>query len=234
MLSMRTTRKNPPSVRHHAPKLDSTYKEKSNALRLLMHLRASGIHDVGALAAIENTPRDLFVEDTFRDHAYEDTALPIACGQTISQPLVVAEMTQTLELAPGHRVLEIGTGSGYQAAILSRIARRVYTIERHAELLKQAEERFNKLKLTNIMAKCADGAKGWKEGAPFDRIIVTAAAKDIPQALADQLAPSGIMIIPIGENVASQVLLKVTKLVDGSITRKPLMSVRFVPLVSEN
>jgi protein-L-isoaspartate(D-aspartate) O-methyltransferase len=222
------------SRRHHTPKLDSTYQEMPDRLRLLMHLRGNGITDTHVLAAIENTPRDIFVEETFRSHAYEDTALPISCGQTISQPLIVAEMTQSLELNANHRVLEIGTGSGYQAAILCRIARRVYTIERHAELLMQAEARFKKLKLTNIMAKCGDGSKGWKEGAPFDRIIVTAAAKEVPQPLLDQLAPGGIMIIPVGESVASQVLLKITKAADGHLTRKPLMGVRFVPLVSDN
>jgi len=219
--------------RHHTPKFDSTYEEMPDKLRLIMQLRGSGITDTNVLAAIEQTPRDIFVEETFRGHAYEDTALPIACGQTISQPLVVAEMTQSLELTSAHRVLEIGTGSGYQAAILARIARRVYTIERHAELLMQAEARFKKLKLTNIMAKCGDGSKGWKEGAPFDRIIVTAAAKEVPPPLAEQLAPGGIMIIPIGESVASQVLIKITKGQDGAISRKPLMAVRFVPLVED-
>ncbi len=221
--------------RRHTPKLDSTYEEMPDRLRLLMQLRGAGITDTNVLAAIEQTPRDIFVEETFRSHAYEDTALPISCGQTISQPQVVAEMTQALEITANHRVLEIGTGSGYQAAILCRIARRVYTIERHAELLMQAEARFKKLKLTNLMSKCGDGSKGWKEGAPFDRIIVTAAAQDVPPALVEQLAPGGIMVIPVGESVASQVLLKITKDAGGDkISRKPLMAVRFVPLVCDN
>jgi protein-L-isoaspartate(D-aspartate) O-methyltransferase len=222
------------SRRQHTPKLDSTYEEMPDRLRLLMQLRGNGITDTNVLAAIEQTPREIFVEETFRSHAYEDTALPISCGQTISQPQIVADMTQALELTSNHRVLEIGTGSGYQAVVLARIARRVYTIERHPELLMQAEARFKKLKLTNIMSKCGDGSKGWKEGAPFDRIIVTAAAKEIPPQLLEQLAPGGIMIIPVGESVASQVLIKISKASDGYITRKPLMSVRFVPLVSDN
>lgn len=203
----------------------------AHRLRLLMQLRSKGIHSTDVLAAIENTPRELFVEESFRDHAYDDTALPIACGQTISQPLVVAEMTQALELAANSRVLEVGTGSGFQAAILARIARRVYTIERHRDLLSLAEARFKELKLTNIVTKCGDGSKGWKEGAPFDRIIVTAAAEEIPTPLIEQLAPGGIMIIPVGGSIADQMLLKVRKNDDNSISTESLMGVRFVPLV---
>ncbi len=222
-----TRKTNHRRTRNHTPDEDTL----AHSLRLLMKLRSSGITDTDVLAAIENTPREIFVEESFRDHAYDDTALPIACGQTISQPLVVAAMTQALEMKPEMRVLEIGTGSGYQAAILARVARRVYTIERHPELLALAEERFKKLKLTNIVTKCADGSRGWKEGAPFDRIIVTAAAEDIPPALLEQLAPGGIMIIPVGDDIGAQVLLKVQKDKEGAVKTEELMDVRFVPLV---
>src|SRR5262249_30525594 len=149
------------------------------------------------------------------EHAYDDTALPIAAGQTISQPTVVAWMTQALEVNPAMRVLEIGTGSGYQAAILARLARRVYTIERHRELFTLAEARFKQLKLTNIVTKCGDGSKGWKEAAPFERIIVTAAAVEMPQTLLSQLAPGGLMVLPLGKSADNQILLKIHKAIDG-------------------
>ena len=196
-----------------------------------MKLRTGGITDTHVLNAFEYTPRELFVEDTFIEHAYDDTALPIACGQTISQPTIVAWMTSALEIGPSMRVLEIGTGSGYQAAILARLARRVYTIERHRDLLAQAEERFKDLKLTNIVTKRGDGSKGWKEAAPFERIIVTAAAVEIPAVLLEQLTPGGVMVVPVGSSVADQILLRIRKLEDGSITTEHLMNVRFVPLV---
>lgn len=203
----------------------------SNRLRLLMNLRVNGINDTDVLSAIEHTPREMFVEEAFREHAYEDTALPIASGQTISQPTVVAWMTWALELQPHMKVLEIGTGSGYQAAILARLARRVYTIERHRDLLVQAQERFKQLKLTNIVSKCGDGAKGWKEAAPFERIMVTAAAQEIPAALLEQLASGGVMVVPVGNTVADQILLRIRKDENGSISTQHLMNVRFVPLV---
>lgn len=218
---------------HNPRKPESDGSDVPHSLRLLMQLRRNGITDTATLAAIESTPRELFVGESFKDHAWDDTALPIACGQTISQPLVVAAMTQALEMKPGMRVLEIGTGSGYQCAILARIARRVYTVERHRDLLTAAEEHFRKLKLTNIVTKCGDGSRGWKEGAPFDRIIVTAAADDLPKALVEQLAPGGIMVIPVGGEIGAQILLKVRKKEDNSITTEELMDVRFVPLVGE-
>lgn len=202
-----------------------------NRLRLLMSLRNSGIMDTAVLSAIEHIPREMFVDDNFRDHAYDDTALPIAQGQTISQPSVVAAMTQALELTPRLRVLEIGTGSGYQAAILSKLARRVYTIERHKELLVLAESRFRELGLHNIITMRGDGSKGWKEAAPFERILVTAAAAEVPQIYIEQLATGGVMVIPVGETVADQTLLRLRKSKDGEITRETLMSVRFVPLI---
>lgn len=218
----------------HTPKFSSEPSDAPSNVRLLMYLRSRGIYDTAVLAAMEKTPRDLFVEDAFRTHAYEDTALPIACGQTISQPLIVAEMTQALELSHNMRVLEIGTGSGYQAAILARIVRRVYTVERHRDLFEISQARFSQLKITNITTKCTDGAKGWKEGAPFDRILVTAAAPRIPQALVEQLAPGGIMVLPVGGSVADQVLMRLSKGEDGSVSSECLMAVRFVPLVSDN
>jgi len=217
---------------HHTPKLPITEDEASDRIRLLMKLRNSGVHDTNVLAAMESVPREMFVEETFRDHAWNDTALPIACGQTISQPTVVAWMTAALEVEPRMRVLEIGTGSGYQTAILAKLARRVYTIERHKDLLAQAEGRFKELKLTNIVTKKGDGSKGWKEAAPFERIMVTAAAGEVPAVLLDQLSPGGIMVLPVGNNVSDQILLRLRKGEDGtSITTQHLMNVRFVPLV---
>jgi protein-L-isoaspartate(D-aspartate) O-methyltransferase len=218
---------------HYTPAPVLSQDEISNRIRLLMTLRTNGINDTAVLSAIEHTPREMFVEDTFRDHAYDDTALPIASGQTISQPTVVAWMTSALNIDPSMRVLEIGTGSGYQAGVLARLARRVYTIERHRDLLAQAEGRFKKLKLTNIVTKRGDGSKGWKEAAPFERIIVTAAAKEVPAVLLDQLAPGGIMVIPVGGSVADQILLRIRKDVQGGIETQHLMNVRFVPLVED-
>ena len=207
--------------------------EVSNRIRLLMKLRTSGISDVDVLAAIENTPREIFIEEAFAEHAYDDTALPIPCGQTISQPTIVAWMTAALELEPRMRVLEIGTGSGYQTAILARLSRRVYTVERHRDLLLMAEERLKHLKLTNVVTKCGDGSRGWKETAPFERILVAAAAGKVPAALLEQLAPGGIMVIPVGNNIADQILLRIRKDEHGNISTQHLMNVRFVPLVED-
>jgi protein-L-isoaspartate(D-aspartate) O-methyltransferase len=199
-------------------------------IRLIMNLRRAGITDTRVLAALERIPREAFVLPHFHDQAYEDQALPIAQGQTISQPQIVALMTEALQVDKSHKVLEIGTGSGYQAAVLSRLARRVYTIERFASLLKEAEKRFHDLRIHNITSKVADGAKGWKEQAPFERIIVTAAADGVPQTLLDQLAEGGIMVVPVGAERGDQVLLRLTKTPDG-IVQEVLTEVRFVPLV---
>jgi len=218
---------------HSNPDRPVSEDEVSNRIRLLMTLRTGGISDINVLAAMENIPRELFVEEAFNEHAWDDTALPIACGQTISQPTVVAWMTAALEVEPRMRVLEIGTGSGYQTAILARLARRVYTVERHPELLAQAEERFGELKLTNIVIRKGDGSKGWKEAAPFERIMVTAAAAEVPATLLDQLSPGGIMVLPVGNSVADQILLRIRKAEDGAITTQHLMNVRFVPLVED-
>lgn len=198
-------------------------------IRLLMKLRTSGVTDTRVLSAIESIPRELFVPDAFRDKAYEDVALPIDSGQTISQPSVVAWMSWALSTSDRLRVLEIGTGSGYQAAVLSRLCRMVYTVERHKDLLRVAEERFKQLKLSNILTHAGDGYKGWRQAAPFDRIIVTAAAHEVPAALLDQLAVGGIMVIPVG-SATEQLLLRIEKTEEG-IRQQHLMPVRFVPMV---
>lgn len=204
----------------------------SERIRLIMKLRSAGVTDTRVLAAIEGVPREMFVPETFRDRAYEDTALPIEKGQTISQPSVVAWMTWALDVNDRMRVLEIGTGSGYQAAILARMCRRVYTIERHKELLRVAEQRFSELGFNNITTQYGDGAKGWKAAAPFDRIIVTAAATEVPSSLLEQLAPDGVMVIPVGSGTADQILLRIRR-TPGGFQTQHLLPVRFVPLVPD-
>jgi protein-L-isoaspartate(D-aspartate) O-methyltransferase len=200
-------------------------------IRLIMKLRKAGITDTAVLGAIERIPREVFIPTYFHDQAYEDIALPIGRGQTISQPMVVAMMTQALNVNDRHKVLEIGTGSGYQAAILAKLCRRVYSIERHRPLLAGAEQRLNDLRIRNITCKAADGMKGWIEQAPFDRIIVTAAAGDEPPPdLLAQLNIGGIMIIPMGRDKASQFIYRITRDEEGYKTEK-LMPVRFVPLL---
>lgn len=198
--------------------------------KLILELRRCGIVDKTVLDVMEKVPRELFVPDTFREHAYENAALPIDKGQTISQPLIVAQMTLALDVDKRMKVLEIGTGSGYQATILSHLCRRVYTIERHRELLQQAEERFSLLRRHNITSKIGDGGLGWPEQAPFQRIMVTAAAADIPPVLVEQLAIGGIMVVPVGEHRDHQDLLKVTRTEEG-IDVEDLGPVRFVPLL---
>lgn len=207
--------------------------EATRKIRLIMDLRAKGIFSTDVLSALETVPREAFIPAHMHDQAYEDRALPIARGQTISQPFVVAYMTQALALTPKTKVLEIGTGSGYQASILSKLCRRVYTIERHKPLLHEAQRIFDELCLRNITAICADGMKGWPQQAPFDRIIVTAAAqREIPQALLDQLAIDGIMIIPCGQ-LGDQHLVKVTKISETEIRQEKILPVRFVPLLPD-
>src|SRR5581483_9641760 len=190
-------------------------------IELIMQLRQRGIRDHAVLRAMELVPRDLFVDPAFEDHAYKDIALPIDCGQTISQPYVVAFMTE---------VLELGTGSGYQAAVLSHLCRRVYTIERWRELQKAADRRFAELGITNVTTIIGDGWLGWPPQAPFDRIIVTAAAPEAPLALIDQLKMGGRMIIPLGETRDAQQLVQIDKN-EAGISETPLLPVRFVPLV---
>ena len=199
-------------------------------ISLIMQLRRRGIRDTNVLRAIERVPRELFVDPAFADHAYQDIALPIDCGQTISQPFVVAFMTEKLELDETHKVLEIGTGSGYQAAVLSHLCRRVYTIERYRELQKGADRRFAQLGITNITTIIGDGWLGWPPQAPFDRIVVTAAAPEAPPALVEQLNEGGRMIIPLGPTRDEQSLVQIDKTAAG-ITEKSLLPVRFVPLV---
>jgi protein-L-isoaspartate(D-aspartate) O-methyltransferase len=205
--------------------------EAPRKLRLLMELRRTGILDPRVLGALEKTPRELFVPESFQDQAYENVALPIGHSQTISQPYVVALMTEKLELAGREMMLEIGTGSGYQAAILARLARRVFTIERHRLLVREAEQRFAALRLGNIVTRFGDGTKGWPEQAPFDRIIVTAAAPDVPQILLDQLAPGGILVMPVGAEHHDQRLVRVRRSESGYETQE-LAWVRFVPLIA--
>ena len=179
-------------------------------IRLILELRESGISDTHVLSAIEKTPREIFIPDNFRNQAYENIALPIGDNQTISQPYIVALMTQSLELQKNHKVLEIGTGSGYQSSILSLLARRVYTIERIKSLLVKAETNFKELKLTNIVTKHADGNLGWKEQIPFDRIIFTAAINEISNNFFDHIDDNGIIVAPIVSS-SKQILKKFTK-----------------------
>ena len=199
-------------------------------MQFVFALRSHGVTDLAVLKAMEALPRSAFLEGIFRDRSFEDVPLPIACGQTISQPSVVALMTQALQVDRRCKVLEIGTGSGYQAAVLARLARRVYTIERHRRLARTAREVFRALELTNITVVLGDGSLGLPEQAPFDRIILTAAAEDPPRPLLDQLRPGGIMVLPVGQSHAVQTLIKVTKTEDG-LDYADLGEVRFVPLV---
>lgn len=204
---------------------------EARIIRLLMELRRAGISDTRTLSAIERVPRDLFVSSPFLDQAYENRALPIGHGQTVSQPLVVGLMTQALEVGPRMKVLEIGTGSGYQAAVLAQLCRRVYSIERHRPLLREAEDRFKTLRIHNITTRLGDGSRGWPEQAPFERIMVTAAAHDVPPALVAQLAVGGIMVLPVGDaNATEQDLVKVVKTESG-LDIQHMGPVRFVPLV---
>ena len=198
--------------------------------RLIAELRNSGIVDENVLAAIAAVDRERFVSSPFVERAWENTALPIAFGQTISQPLVVAAMTEALRVGPRMKVLEVGTGSGYQAAVLAKLARRVYSIERYKPLSKEAERLLLDLRIHNVVFDIGDGSKGWPGPAPFDRIIVTA-ADERPQALIDQLAMGGILIVPVGRDPTAQVVERIVKSESG-LQRDTLMPVRFVPLVA--
>jgi protein-L-isoaspartate(D-aspartate) O-methyltransferase len=200
-------------------------------IRLIMELRRSGVTDTRVLSAIERVPREIFVPMTFRDQAYENKALPIAHGQTISQPLVVAMMSQALAVGERMKVLEIGTGSGYQAVVLAKLCRRLYTVERHAALLAGAETLFDELRQHNITAIVGDGSRGWPDQAPFDRIMVTAAADRVPVKLVEQLAEGGVMVLPLGSQGGDQDLVRLVKQ-DGEVTMSKLFPVRFVPLIA--
>lgn len=198
-------------------------------IQLVMSLRGGGVTDAKVMGALERTPRHLFVPQRFGDQAYDDRALPIDCGQTISQPLIVALMTQALKLDDRCKVLEIGTGSGYQAAVLARLARRVYSVERYRTLSREAEARFEAMRLTNIVTRIGDGTQGWPEQAPFDRIILTASAPTRPDVILEQLKDGGIAVAPV-DRENRQVLVRYDR--DGeTIAETDLMDVRFVPLV---
>jgi len=199
-------------------------------MRFIYALRSKGVTDPVVLRAMERIDRGAFVRGIFAERAYEDMPLPIACGQTISQPSVVALMTEALEVSPRDKVLEVGTGSGYQAAILSQLARRVYTVERHRRLVLEARAVFEALNLVNITALSADGSFGLPEQAPFDRIIVTAAAEDPPGPLLAQLRVGGIMVVPVGQSDTVQSLIKVRRTETG-FDYEELRPVRFVPLL---
>jgi protein-L-isoaspartate(D-aspartate) O-methyltransferase len=200
-------------------------------IQMVMDLRNKGVRDTRVLDAMERIPREMFVDERFVHEAYSDQALPIICGQTISQPFIVAYMTDRLKVSPRMKVLEIGTGSGYQTAVLSLLCRRVYSIERYRSLMKQAEERFKALKLNNITTMLGDGHKGWPAQAPFERIIVTAASQGIPDALLAQLAVGGIMVLPVEIAPGKQELQRVTR-TEGEPEIETLLPVSFVPLVA--
>ena len=199
-------------------------------MEFLLTLRKRGIGDQAVLRAMDEVPRERFVEAEFSESAFADQALPISCGQTISQPYVVAYMTEQLALRPHHRVLEVGTGSGYQAAVLSRLAREVVTIERYRTLAHQARERLQALGYSNVEVVVGDGLAGVPERAPYDRIMVTAAAEHVPETLLDQLADNGIMLLPLGPSGGAQHIVKLTKSQTG-VSRDNLIPVRFVPLL---
>jgi protein-L-isoaspartate(D-aspartate) O-methyltransferase len=204
--------------------------DNARKVRLIMELRKDGIGDTRVLSAIERVDRSVFVPEAFFDQAYDNIPLPIGQGQTISQPYIVAFMTQALEVSDRMKVLEVGTGSGYQAAVLSHLCRRVYTVERYRSLLQAAEAHFKELGLHNITTRLGDGNKGWPEQAPFERILVTAAATSIPPQLADQLTVGGFMLVPVGTNALEQQILRVTRTGEG-FEEEALLPVRFVPLV---
>jgi protein-L-isoaspartate(D-aspartate) O-methyltransferase len=200
-------------------------------MRLIFSIRQKGVTDARIISAIERIPREKFVDPEFLSRAYDDTALPIANGQTISQPSVVGLMTNALRPTQRCKVLEVGAGSGYQAAILSQLCRRVYTVERHSVLVRQAQERFDALGLTNVTAVLGDGTRGWPAQQPFDRIIITAAADDPPKPLLEQLRVGGIMVLPVGQSDSVQQIVVVEKVTEDTFNYNSLSSVRFVPLV---
>jgi len=199
-------------------------------MEFMLILRRRGISDQGVLRAMDEVPREHFVAPAYLESAYGDHALPIACGQTISQPYVVAYMSEQLAVGPQHRVLEIGTGSGYQAAVLSRLAREVVSIERYRTLAEAARNRLQTLGYTNVEVVVGDGFNGMPERAPYDRIIVTAAAERVPEALIEQLVVGGVLLLPLGSRHGAQEIVKLTKTNEG-IREERLIGVRFVPLL---
>lgn len=203
---------------------------REDVARLIFALRQRGVTDTRVLAAMEATPRERFVAEEFRHRAWDDVPLPIGRGQTISQPSVVAVMTQALQVTPRCKVLEVGCGSGYQSAILARLARRIYAVERHRPLAREAARRFQALDIANVAVMAGDGALGWPDQAPFDRIIVTAAAEDPPRILLGQLREGGMMVLPVGQSEDEQFLIRIVKRPDG-LHYDELMPARFVPLL---
>jgi len=192
-----------------------------------------GIEDQRVLDVMKVVERHKFVPERYSESAYKDGPLPIGYGQTISQPFIVAFMTENLKLKSSHKVLEIGTGSGYQAAVLSELCDHVYTIEIVNALANESTERLEKLGYKNITVRSGDGYKGWPEEAPFDRIMVTAAPEEIPELLIEQLAEGGIMVIPVGKQYEIQYLWVITKEVGGQIKKEKILPVRFVPMVTK-
>lgn len=204
---------------------------EARKIRLIMELRRLGVTDTRVLAAMERIPREQFVPEPFLDQAYENVALPIGWGQTLSQPSVVARMIEVLELGARMKMLEVGTGSGYQTAILAQLCRRVYTVERERQLLHDAEKRFARLRIYNVTSRLGDGAEGWAEQAPFERILVSAASPEVPERLAAQLAEGGIMVVPLGAKQGEQWVTRVLR-GQAELTVDKLWPVRFVPLGS--
>ncbi len=200
--------------------------------KLILELRQSGITDHALLNAVERIPREKFVPDHVAEYAYHDAALPIACGQTITQPTAAVSMVHALELGGkrAYTVLEIGTGSGFMTALMARLARRVYTIDRYRTLVENARERFEELGLFNVISQCSDGAKGWPETAPFDRIISSCALESPPEVWFQQLKPGGILIMPVGTN-EEQHVVRYRKNTDGSVTEEPLAPSKFLHLI---
>lgn len=221
-----------PSIDHGGTGKGLPVSLEARKTRLIKELQQLGISSPQVLDAMARVPREVFVPHLFQDQAYLNRALPLGHGQTISQPLVVAAMTQALDIHDRMKVLEVGTGSGYQTAILSRLCRRVYTIERYRLLQKDALLRFERLRLHNITARIGDGTKGWPEQAPFERVIVTAAANSVPLDIIEQMAEGGLMVLPLSRNQGrDQEIVLVRRTDDGFITES-LTAVHFVPLVA--
>lgn len=215
----------------HRPRFSERQKERNQLVE--QGIKKQGISDPKVIEAMQNVPRHLFVPQNYQDYAYRNRPLPIGHDQTISQPFIVGYMTEMLDLKAGEKVLEIGTGSGYQAAVLSELTPYVFTIEIVEPLGKQAKTRFEKLGYRTIKTKIGDGYKGWPEHSPFDAIILTAAPDEIPQPLIKQLKPGGILVSPVGSTNETQFLTKITKSADGSVHRQRNLPVRFVPMTGE-
>ena len=212
---------------------DNMDSSEHRRMQLMLSLRRSGVTDRKILGVMENLDREVFLPEAFKTRSFEDTALPIGHHQTISQPSVVGLMTQALGVEDRHKVLEVGTGSGYQACVLAPLCRRLYTVERLKPLAEKAEERFHRFKLANVTTRVGDGSLGWREQAPFDRIMVTAGAADIPRTLLEQLATGGIMVVPVDAlDGLHQRLLRVIRTEEGAEV-EDLLAVRFVPLIGD-